>query len=107
MLAELNDDLNTPRALALAWDVLKSGLPGGVQKATLRWLDEALGLALDRWQPQAHDIPNAVRELIDARQRARAEKRWADADGLRATIEAKGFVVRDTAAGPVTERASH
>jgi cysteinyl-tRNA synthetase len=28
MLAELNDDLNTPRALALAWEVLKSGMPG-------------------------------------------------------------------------------
>jgi cysteinyl-tRNA synthetase len=103
MLAELNDDLNTPRALALAWELLKSGLPGDVQKATLGWLDEALGLGLDDWRPEAHTVPDAVLALLDARQQARAEKRWADADALRAVIEAAGFVVRDTAAGPVAE----
>jgi cysteinyl-tRNA synthetase len=103
MLAELNDDLNTPRALALAWELLKSDLPGAVQKATLGWLDEALGLGLDAWRPAAHDVPETVRALIDARQQARAERRWADADALRAAIEAAGFTVRDTAAGPVAE----
>jgi cysteinyl-tRNA synthetase len=76
-------------------------LPGAVQKATLGWLDEALGLGLDAWRPAAHDVPETVRALIDARQQARAERRWADADALRAAIEAAGFTVRDTAAGPV------
>jgi len=103
MLDELNEDLNTPRALALAWEVLKSGLPGAVQKATLRWLDEAFGLALEAWTPEAHALPAAVQALMDARQRARAEKRWQDADTLRAGIEAAGFSVRDTAGGPVAE----
>jgi cysteinyl-tRNA synthetase len=103
MLAELNDDLNTPRALALAWELLKSGLPGDVQKATLGWLDEALGLGLSGWRPAAYSLPAAIGELLAARQRARAEKRWADADALRAKIEEAGFVVRDTAAGPVAE----
>jgi cysteinyl-tRNA synthetase len=101
MLAALNDDLNTPRALALAWEVLKSALPGAVQKATLGWLDAAIGLDLDAWRPEHHAAPDAVLELVDARQQARLEKRWADADALRAQIEAAGFSVRDTAAGPV------
>jgi cysteinyl-tRNA synthetase len=103
MLAELNDDLNTPRALALAWEVLKSSLPGEVQKATLGWLDEALGLGLDGWTPEVHAVPATVRDLVEARQQARLEKRWADADALRVAIEAAGFSVRDTAAGPVAE----
>jgi cysteinyl-tRNA synthetase len=103
MLAELNDDLNTPRALALAWELLKSDLPGAVQKATLGWLDEALGLGLDAWQPETHHLPSAVQDLVVARETARKEKRWADADALRAAIEAAGFTVRDTAAGPVAE----
>jgi cysteinyl-tRNA synthetase len=103
MLAELNDDLNTPRALALAWELLKSGLPDEVQKATLGWLDQVLGLGLDAWAPEVHAVPAAVQALMEARQQARAEKRWADADGLRAAIEAAGFAVRDTAAGPVAE----
>jgi cysteinyl-tRNA synthetase len=42
--AALNDDLNTSRALALTWEMLKSTLSGGVQKETLCWLDGALGL---------------------------------------------------------------
>jgi cysteinyl-tRNA synthetase len=105
MLADLNDDLNTPRALALAWELLKSALPGDVQKATLAWLDEVLGLGLDAWRPEEHALPDAVRSLVEARQLARLEKRWADADALRAQIEAAGFSVRDTAAGPVAEPA--
>jgi cysteinyl-tRNA synthetase len=103
MLAELNDDLNTPRALALAWELLKSSLPGEVQKATLAWLDGTLGLGLDAWTPEVHAVPPAVSRLVEARQQARAEKRWTDADALRAEIEAEGFTVRDTAAGPVAE----
>jgi cysteinyl-tRNA synthetase len=53
--------------------------------------------------PEAHAVPDAVRALVEARQQARAEKRWADADALRAEIEAAGFSVRDTADGPVAE----
>ena len=105
MLAELNDDLNTPRALALAWELLKSDVPAVVQRATLRWLDDALGLGLDAWTPPAHAVPGAVLALLAARTRAREEKRWDDADALRRSIEANGFKVRDTPAGPVAEPA--
>jgi cysteinyl-tRNA synthetase len=101
MLAELNDDLNTPRALALAWELLKSGLPGAVQKATLGWLDEVFGLGLDAWQPEAVAVPEAVLALVEARRQARLDKRWADADALRTAIESQGFIVRDTADGAV------
>ena len=67
MLAELNEDLNTPRALALAWEVLKSDLPGDVQKATLGWLDQVLGLGLDTWRPETHAVPDAVLALVSQR----------------------------------------
>lgn len=103
MLADLNQDLNTPRALALMWELLKSQLPGAVQKATVRWLDQVLGLGLDDWAPPQHAIPGPVQELAAARDLARSEKRWADADAARLAIEAAGFTVRDTAAGPVVE----
>jgi cysteinyl-tRNA synthetase len=83
--------------------VLKSGLPGSVRKATLGWLDDALGLRLDAWRPEAHAVPDAVRRLMEARQQARLDKRWGDADALRAAIEAAGFSVRDLATGPVAE----
>jgi cysteinyl-tRNA synthetase len=102
MLAELNQDLNTPRALALLWE-LKSALPGATQKATIAWLDQVLGLGLQEWQPAPHAAPQAVRELAAARALARAEQRWTDADRLRAAIEAAGYTVRDTADGALLE----
>ena len=103
MLAELNEDLNTPRALALAWELLKSGLDGKAKRATVAWLDGALGLGLEHWRPAAIALPQAVRELIEARGLARTEQRWKDADALRLAIEDAGFIVRDTADGPVAE----
>ncbi|MEH6435040.1 cysteine--tRNA ligase [Massilia sp. DD77] len=106
MLAELNDDLNTPRALALAWDVMKSSLDGKAKRATIAWLDEALGLGLEAWRPATVEVPQAVKDLIAARAQARSEKRWKDADALRLAIEKAGFIMRDTPDGPVAERAS-
>ena len=103
MLVELNHDLNTAKALALMWEVLKSPLPGDVQKATLGWLDQALGLGLKEWTPVVHAVPEQVRRMVLARDQARTEKRWADADNLRSSIEAAGFSVRDTTAGTVAE----
>ncbi|KQW91421.1 cysteine--tRNA ligase [Massilia sp. Root418] len=103
MQAELNQDLNTARVLALMWELLKSRLPGDVQKATLRWLDQVLGLGLDAWAPPRHAIPEPIRGLAAARDLARSERRWADADATRLAIEAAGYTVRDTAAGTIVE----
>ena len=41
---EINDDLNVPRALAVAWEVLRGDLPPAVKRATLARFDDVLGL---------------------------------------------------------------
>jgi cysteinyl-tRNA synthetase len=103
MQAELNQDPNTARVLALMWELLRSGLPGDVQKATLRWLDQVLGLGLQDWAPPRHAIPESIRELAAARDLARSGKRWGEADATRRAIEQAGYAVRDTAEGTVVE----
>ena len=40
----VNDDLNVPRALAVAWEVLRGDLAPGVQRATLQGFDAVLDL---------------------------------------------------------------
>lgn len=70
--------------------------------ALLRHLDDVLGL-LD-WSVlpcRPGEIPVHVQELCDQRDAARMEKNYAKADMLRAEIEASGFRLRDTAAGPL------
>jgi cysteinyl-tRNA synthetase len=97
--AELGNDLNLPRALALAWELLKSELPDGVKKATLLRFDEAFGLGLAQWEPAAVSVPPALAELMAQRALARSERRWSDADGLRAQARAIGYELDDTDLG--------
>lgn len=96
----VNDDLNMPRAVALAWDVLRSDLPAAVKKGTLLQFDRVLGLRLNEWQPEEEQIPEAFQAMLSERQRARAEKRWKDADAIRDQITSAGFDVIDTPQGP-------
>ncbi len=97
--AELSNDLNLPRALALAWELLKSELPDGVKKATILYFDETFGLRLALWQPAVVVIPKAMVELMAERERARNERRWLDADRIRVQAKEIGYELDDTPQG--------
>jgi cysteinyl-tRNA synthetase len=94
---ELNDDLNVPRALAVAWEVLRGDLPPAVKRTTLVKFDDVLGLGLAQWVPRQETIPAAVQALADARLKARRAKQWAEADRLRAELAALGWEMEDQA----------
>jgi cysteinyl-tRNA synthetase len=97
--AELAHDLNLPRALALAWELLKSALPDGVKKATILRFDKAFGLRLADWQPDVVSLPQALLELMAQRELARSERRWTDADQIRMQAREIGFELDDTHEG--------
>ncbi|HPH95328.1 MAG TPA: cysteine--tRNA ligase [Anaerolineaceae bacterium] len=98
--AQINDDLNMPRAMAVVWDLVRSELPPSTIKATLLMMDQVLGLGLADWKPEEVAAPAEIQALLEARQLARKEKRWADADSLRAQITAAGYEIEDTPQGP-------
>ena len=93
--SEINDDLNIPRALAVAWDVLRGELAPAARKATLAAFDRVFGLGLATWQPKEETIPETMRALAAARAAAREAKQWAEADRLRAELNAAGWEVED------------
>ncbi len=97
---QVNDDLNMPRAVAVTWELVKSDLPAATKKATLLVFDRVLGLGLAEWKPAEEKVPDEVLALVEQRQQARKEKRWQDADALRASISAAGYVMEDTPQGP-------
>jgi cysteinyl-tRNA synthetase len=94
-LKSINDDLNTSRALAVAAE----GLSPADEKATWLEFDKVLGLDLGV-SPEPIEVPEPVRQLVAAREAARVAGNFAQADELRAQIEAAGFTLRDTPEGP-------
>jgi cysteinyl-tRNA synthetase len=98
--AEINQDLNLPRALAVVWELVKGNLPESVKRATMDAFEPVLGLKLSAWRPREEALPEAILVLAQMRQQARLAKHWAQADTLRAEMVAQGYEVEDTPAGP-------
>jgi cysteinyl-tRNA synthetase len=101
---EINDDLNVPRALALAWEVLRGDLAPSIKKATLLEFDRVFGLGLAAWAPKSEAIPDEIAALAAARAAARKSRQWAEADRLRAEILAAGWEMEDRADGYALKR---
>jgi cysteinyl-tRNA synthetase len=99
-VAQINDDLNMPRAMAITWDMARSTLPNATKKATILSFDRVLGLGLDEWQPKFEVIPDEILSLARSRHNARSEKRWAEADAIRERITQAGYDIEDTPQGP-------
>lgn len=96
-LLAMADDLNTPQALAVTWEVLKSNIPSIDKYDLLLSFDEVLGLGLSG--ALGVKVPGEIRKLMDERDRLRQEGKFDEADKLRKEIEEKGFSVKDTKLG--------
>jgi cysteinyl-tRNA synthetase len=97
--AEINDDLNVPRGLAVAWEALRGALPPAARRATLLEFDRVFGLGLAAWVPKREAVPDAVKALAEARLAARRAKDWPEADRLRGELHAAGWEMEDRADG--------
>ena len=104
----MDDDLNTPAALAvldrLAVDLSRTVEAEAVKHAdTLLSLCRVLGLFLC-YQPQPVELPTQLRTRLDAREAARKRKDFQSADQIRREFQEAGFILEDTARGPVVWR---
>ena len=109
-VAALDDDLNTPRALAalfaLAREINREGPAAVTAAKRLRVSAAVLGLLEGdpaAWSVSADsDGPDAehVEALLRQRTQARAEKNFAEADRIRDELTSMGVVIEDSADGP-------
>ena len=94
----LEDDLDTPRALTVLWDVFKDeSLSNADKKATVLDFDKVLGLGFENLKEEI--IPEKVVTLAKAREEARKNKDFKKSDELRKEINSLGYEVKDTAEG--------
>jgi len=97
---EINDDLNTPKALATLWEVLKDEKLSDKDKHSLLLkFDEIFGLGLHKAKKEKITIPGEVEKLAQLRLLARINKDWKKADELRNKIKELGYVIGDTKEG--------
>jgi cysteinyl-tRNA synthetase len=97
--AAVNEDLGTPRALALVQEVLESRLSPASKLDVLQDMDGILGLDLTEMAQARSTLSDEQRTLVASRQAARDSKEWARSDDLREQLAAVGVDVRDTPAG--------
>ncbi len=93
-LEAINDDLNTPQAIAIIWDAISNKQ---INYSTLLDFDKVLGLNIKALKHENIKtvISDDVQKLLDARTEARAEKNWAESDRLRDEIAKFGFEIQD------------
>ncbi len=92
----IGNDLDTPKALALLWEVMKDDSLGkDVRKATILEFDKVFGLNLKNYKSPLLEIPQNIKDLMTQRENARKEKDFKKADELRDLIKKEGFNVND------------
>lgn len=90
----IEDDLDTPRALALLWDVLKDeNISSADKKATILDFDKVLGLGFDKLREEK--IPEEVLKLCKEREEARKHKNFQKSDEIREKINSLGYEIKD------------
>ena len=99
----VRDDLNAPRALAVAWDVARStDLTPAERWSLLNEFDGFLGLDLEHAVPasQVSDSDPRIDALLQQREQARRSRAFAEADRIRDELSAEGIEIEDTPQGP-------
>ncbi len=96
-LSSINDDLDTPRALAITWKMIRSDMSSEEKYATLLSFDKILGL--DLHVEEEEKIPYKIKRMVEEREERRKEKNFDEADKIREEIEKAGYRAEDTPKG--------
>jgi cysteinyl-tRNA synthetase len=121
----MDDDLNTPKALASLFSFQRKvnalidskGLSRGdcaLIESSLKKVDDVLGVVQFQTKedppglggPMKGEASLEIKALVEEREEARKLKDYAKADSIRERLKEKGVLVQDTAEGPVWRKLS-
>ena len=106
-LEAAGDDLNIPKALGIAWTLIRSGVKSAdIYDALLR-MDGILGLNIAEYEPERKSeekLPEEIAGLALKREEARRNKDWALSDRLREELRAKGYEAVDSKEGQLIKK---
>ena len=105
-ITAMDDDLNTPDALAAIFEFVKeiNTLSDSADKASLQaaadMFDELTGVLGLVYNRKTSAVPQEVLDLVEERTAAKKAKDFARADAIRTQLTEMGWSVADTAQGP-------
>ncbi len=99
MFLALNNDLDTPTALAILFEFIRSQNSLGVSGKYVYEFFNEINQFFDFFEFEKKDIPQKVLEIAEKRQQARKNKDWSESDKFREDILKEGYVVEDEAGG--------
>lgn len=110
IVTAINNDLDTPKVIALMHDFTKDeSLTNGEKKALLLECDALLGIGLSDDPVQGltalghvalDTVSEKVQEYVNQREVARIAKNYPEADRLRDAVEHEGYTLEDSSEGP-------
>ena len=101
----IGNDLDTPGALALLWDLIKDEkIPDTDKRATILDFDKVLGLGFKNLKEKTEKIPKEILNLARLREEARKNKDFKKSDDLRQKINSLGYEIKDLPEGPKISR---
>ena len=104
----IEDDLNTPRALAELWGLLKDGPATAEALKAVLDMDKVLGLGLENAvsntskeekNAENDEFSQEIEDLIAKRAEAKKTKDFAKADSIRQSLKDRGIILEDSPAG--------
>lgn len=99
----LDNNLDSPKALALLWDLVKDKkVADKDKKTTMLDFDKVFGFGLDKLIKE--EIPEDILEIVKEREKARKNKDWKKSDELRDKINSLGYEIKDTENGPLVSK---
>ncbi len=91
---KISDDLNTPEAMAVLWELMRDEKVSQADKnATIAEMDKVFGLSL--LENKTYEIPATVIKIAEERKVARDAKNFAKSDELRDKILESGYIIED------------
>ncbi|MBI1863627.1 cysteine--tRNA ligase [Candidatus Woesebacteria bacterium] len=92
----LNDDFNTPKALAIVWKALKSNIPHSDKYDLLMYFDEILGLCINaNLNVGKKEVTVNTQKLLEERENFRKEGNFEAADKIRDQLIKMGYTLVD------------
>ena len=106
-ISAMDDDLNTADAISAVFELVRDINTNVIGENSSKELAEfaseifdeltgVLGLVYNR---KTDTLDSEIEALIEARQTARKEKNWAEADRIRDELKAQGIILEDTPQG--------